>query len=597
MNENRQSLYLFIFIACLGLFLIQGNKTDSSLDITQDEIMGHIRYLSHENRGGRYPGTRGSKDVISYIIKQFKSYGLKPGYNGSFIQPFDITTGIELVEGNYAVANGDTLVISKDYIPLAFSGNSETSGSLVFAGYGFKIDQEELQWNDYKDLDVDGKWVVIMRHSPERHIQHSVYASHSTLHKKMLVARDEGAAGVIFVSQMEDENLYPLTYNRGYKNAGIPVVHLSNKVADNLFKPFGWSRQSIQETMNRSLTSINFNLGNLTFFAKIKLTHKKTRAANVVGTIKSGNRKYRDEYIVIGAHFDHLGMGGTGSGSRDPEIRATHPGADDNASGVSGLLELAQKLSAQKSRLKRSIVFIGFDAEEKGLLGSKHFIKNSTIDINKITTMINMDMIGRMVDSSLTVGGVGTSPVFKPLLDSLKAERAITLGMSNAGFGPSDHASFYIEDVPVLFFFTGIHNDYHTPRDTWKQINLSGTKTLLDLVYDVVFHLSRAKNRPVFSEAGPKQRQMKSTSLKVTLGVMPSYVGTEIGLKIDGLSDPDGPAAKAGIKKGDIVKAINGKSIKDIYEYMERLGELREGMTVPVVIDRGDKEIKLNVTF
>ena len=597
MNENRQSLYLFIFIACLGLFLIQGNKTDSSLDITQDEIMGHIRYLSHENRGGRYPGTRGSKDVISYIIKQFKSYGLKPGSNGSFTQPFDITTGIELGEGNYAVANGDTLIINKDYIPLAFSGSSKTAGSLVFAGDGFKIDQEDLQWDDYKDLDVDGKWVVIMRHSPERHIQHSLYASHSSLHKKMLVARDEGAAGVIFVSQMEDENLYPLTYNRGYKNAGIPVVHLSNKVADNLFKPFGWSRQSIQETMNRSLTSINFNLGSLTFFANTKLIHKTTRAANVVGTIKSGNRKYRDEYIVIGAHFDHLGMGGAGSGSRDPETRSTHPGADDNASGVSGLLELAQKLSAQKSRLKRSIVFIGFDAEEKGLLGSKHFIKNSTININKITTMINMDMIGRMVDSSLTVGGVGTSPVFKPLLDSLKAERAFTLGMSNAGFGPSDHASFYIEDVPVLFFFTGIHNDYHTPRDTWKQINLGGTKTLLDLVYDVVFHLSRAKNRPVFSEAGPKQRQMKSTSLKVTLGVMPSYVGTEIGLKIDGLSDPDGPAAKAGIKKGDIIKAINGKSIKDIYEYMERLGELREGMTVPVMIDRGDKEIKLSVTF
>ena len=362
MNENRQSLYLFIFIACLGLFLIQGNKTDSSLDITQNEIMGHIRYLSHENRGGRYPGTRGSKDVISYIIKQFKSYGLKPGSNGSFIQPFDITTGIELGEGNYAVANGDTLIINKDYIPLAFSGSSETSGSLVFAGYGFKINQEDLQWNDYKGLDVDGKWVVIMRHSPERHAQHSVYASHSSLHKKMLVARDEGAAGVIFVSQIEDENLYPLTYNRGYKNAGIPVVHLSNKVADNLFKPFGWSRQSIQETMNRSLTSINFNLGSLTFFASVNITHKTTRAANVVGTIKSGNRKYRDEYIVIGAHFDHLGMGGAGSGSRDPETRSTHPGADDNASGVSGLLELAQKLSAQKSRLKRSIVFIGFDA-------------------------------------------------------------------------------------------------------------------------------------------------------------------------------------------------------------------------------------------
>ena len=597
MSENRQSLYLFIFISCLGFLLILSNRTDSSLDITQNEIMGHIRYLSHESRSGRYPGTRGSKDVISYIIKQFKSYGIMPGSKGSFVQPFDITTGIELGEVNYAILNGDTLIAKQDYIPLAFSENSAISGSLVFAGYGFKIEQEDLQWNDYKNLDVNGKWVVIMRHSPERHNQHSKYAPHSSLHKKMLVARDQGAAGVIFVSQIEDEDLYPLTYNRGYKNAGIPVIHLSNKAADNLFKPFGWSRQSIQETMNRSLTSINFKLNNMKFFVSVELSLKKTRAANVIGTIKSGNRKYRDEYIVVGAHFDHLGIGGAGSGSRDTETQSIHPGADDNASGVSGLLELAQKLSAQRSRLKRSVLLIGFDAEEKGLLGSKHFIKNPTVDIKKIITMVNMDMIGRMEDSSATVGGVGTSPVFKPLLDSLKGGRMFTLGMSNPGFGPSDHAAFYAEDIPVLFFFTGIHNDYHTPRDTWKNINLSGTKKLLDLVYDVAYHLLRTSSRPTFSEAGPKQRQMSNTTLKVTLGVMPSYVGTEIGLKIDAVSDPDGPAARAGIKKGDIIKAVNGKPIKDIYEYMERLGELRKGMTVPVLIERSKSEMTVSVTF
>lgn len=597
MSENRQSLYLFIFISCLGFLLILSNRTDSSLDITQNEIMGHIRYLSHESRSGRYPGTRGSKDVISYIIKQFKSYGIMPGSKGSFVQPFDITTGIELGEVNYAILNGDTLIAKQDYIPLAFSENSAISGSLVFAGYGFKIEQEDLQWNDYKNLDVNGKWVVIMRHSPERHNQHSKYAPHSSLHKKMLVARDQGAAGVIFVSQIEDEDLYPLTYNRGYKNAGIPVIHLSNKAADNLFKPFGWSRQSIQETMNRSLTSINFKLNNMKFFVSVELSLKKTRAANVIGTIKSGNRKYRDEYIVVGAHFDHLGIGGAGSGSRDTETQSIHPGADDNASGVSGLLELAQKLSAQRSRLKRSVLFIGFDAEEKGLLGSKHFIKNPTVDIKKIITMVNMDMIGRMEDSSATVGGVGTSPVFKPLLDSLKDGRMFTLGMSNPGFGPSDHAAFYAEDIPVLFFFTGIHNDYHTPRDTWKNINLSGTKKLLELVYDVAYHLLRTSSRPTFSEAGPKQRQKSNTTLKVTLGVMPSYVGTEIGLKIDAVSDPDGPAARAGIKKGDIIKAVNGKPIKDIYEYMERLGELRKGMTVPVLIERSKSEMTVSVTF
>jgi len=597
MRENDQSLYLFIFIALLGVFLIQNKRGDSSLDITKKEIMGHIRYLSHENRGGRYPGTRGSKDVISYMIKQFKSYGIFPGHGDSYVQPFDITTGIKLNDGNYMVINGDTLVVGEDYIPLWFSSSSIFTGPAVFAGYGFNSQQKDLKWNDYSGLDVNEKWVIMMRHSPDRHSQHSIYRGHSSLHKKMLVARDLGAEGVIFISQMEDQELCPLVYTRGYKNAGIPVLHLSNKIADNILKPLGWSRQSIQETMNRSLGPVAFEMGNVNIAANVNLSPTKTRAANVVGSIQSGNRKYRNEYIVIGAHFDHLGLGGAESGSRRPDEEIIHPGADDNASGISGLLELAQKLSAQKSRLKRSVLFIGFDAEEKGLLGAKHFIQNTTVDLEKIITMINMDMIGRMEDSSATVGGVGTSPLFEPLLDSLKEGRAFKLEMSKPGFGPSDHAAFYAEDIPVLFFFTGVHNDYHTPDDTWKHINLKGTKDLLDLIYDTIYHISRVENRPLYSEAGPKQRQLNTSALRVTLGIMPSYVGTEDGLKIDAISNSAGPAARAGMKKGDIIKSINNKAIKDIYEYMERLGELSKGMTVPVVIERNGRSIDLSIAF
>ena len=211
--------------------------------------------------------------------------------------------------------------------------------------------------------------------------------------------------------------------------------------------------------------------------------------------------------------------------------------------------------------------------------------------------MINMDMIGRMEDSSATVGGVGTSPAFQPLLDSLKSGRAFNLVMSEPGFGPSDHAAFYAEDIPVLFFFTGVHNDYHTPDDTWKQINLKGTKDLLDLIYDAIYYLLRAENRPVYSEAGPKERRLNTSALKVTMGIMPSYVGSGEGLKIDAISSLSGPAAKAGIKKGDIIKYINNKSISDIYEYMERLAELEKGMTVPVVIERDGKELSIPVTF
>ena len=599
MNENKRALYLILFIVVLGALLIQTKNTGISSEITNNEIMGHIRYLSHDSRGGRYPGTRGSKDAIAYLVKRLKSYGVGPGVENSYVQPFDITTGITLDNTNYAIINEDSLVLKRDYIPLSFSSSGITEGEVVFAGYGFDINEDQLQWNDYSGINVKDKWVMVMRHSPERGNNHSPFAAHSPLHKKMLIARDKGAVGIIFISQLEDEDLLQLNYMPGYENSEIPALHLSNNTADKLLANQGWSRQKIQETMNRSLESLNFQIDGKTLKTSIGLKHTVSRGANVIGEIKSGNRKYRDEYVVIGAHFDHVGQGGPGSGSRKPDLNVVHPGADDNASGTSGLLEIAQKLAAQKSRLKRSVVLIGFDAEEKGLLGAKYFVENPTIDLDNIVTMINMDMIGRMEDSSATVGGVGTSPAFESLLDSLKVGRSFDLSMSEQGFGPSDHAAFYSKNIPVLFFFSGFHNEYHTPEDTWKHINLQGTTDIVNLVYDVVYHLSRTSSRPRFTEAGPKQAQAApmNRSFKVTFGIMPSYTSSEEGLQVDGISKPDGPAATAGITKGDVIKSIDGKIIKNIYEYMDRLGELKTGATVPVTIERNGKQLVLNVSF
>ena len=331
---------------------------------------------------------------------------------------------------------------------------------------------------------------------------------------------------------------------------------------------------------------------------KIQINHLKTRAGNVVGKIKSGNRKHRDEYVVIGAHFDHLGKGGPGSGSRKPKENLIHPGANDNASGISGLLEIAQKLSNQKGKLKRSVLLVGFDAEEKGLLGAKYFVENPPIDLNKIITMINMDMIGRIKDTSVTIGGVGTSPSFEPLLDSLKNYHDIKISMTKQGFGPSDHAAFYSKNIPVLFFFSGFHDEYHTPDDTWQNINLKETKKIVDLIHNIALYITRINKPPVFTESGPKQPQVSPTKrFKVTLGIMPSYGSLEIGLKVDAISKKNGPAAVAGIKPGDIIKSINGKTIKDIYEYMDRLEDLNSGMTVPIIIEREGKKITLNISF
>ena len=603
MNNNTNSLYTYILIVFLGLAMIQMQnigtyRSGSSPSINENDIMDHIRYLSHKDRAGRYPGTRESKDVISYLIRHFKSFGVQPGGgNGSFVQPFNITDGIELGKNNSLIIDGDSLVTGRDYMPLWFSGNETVSAPAVFAGYGFSIDEKELKWNDYNGLDVVGKWVIVMRHGPERNNQHSLYSPHSGLHKKMLVARDKGALGIIYVSQMEDTDIHPLKYIAGYSNAGIPAIHISNEMADELFKTDGWTLERIQKTMNKTLKSIAFKLP-VTINASVDLNPIQTRAANVVGLIQSGNRKYRDEYVVIGAHFDHIGMGGAGTGSRKPDTSAIHFGADDNASGTAGLLEIAQKLVSQKSRLKRSVILLAFDAEEKGLLGAKYFTENPLVDLQNIVAMINLDMIGRMKDSTITVGGVGTSPLFELLLNRESVGRNFTINMTKPGYGPSDHAAFYTKDIPVLFFFTGFHSEYHTPEDSWKLINLKGEKDILDLVYDITFQLSRLSERPVFTEAGPKEgRMQRNTKFKVTFGIVPTYGSTKKGLEVDGISKPDGPAAKAGMLKGDLIKSMGGKPINDIYEYMERLEEIEPGMTITVLIDRDGTELKLPVTF
>ena len=604
MNDNKRAIFTIAFVFILGFFLIRLKKDfnsskNSSFEITEKEIMRHIQYLSHEDRKGRKPGTRESRDVIAYLIKEFKSNGIKPGAkNQSYTQSFDIETGIELGESNFLTINDDSLEINKDYIPLWFSANKTESSSAIFAGYGFNINEESIQWNDYENIDVKNKWVIVFRKSPEADNVHSIFREHSSFHKKMLVARDNGAVGIIFVSQVEDTTLFPLNYISGYKNDGIPAIHISNEIANKLFKPLGWTQEMLQETMNRSMESVNFEIPNLTIEASVELKLTKDRAANVIGILKSGNRKYREELIVIGAHFDHLGLGGERSGSRQVDTLAVHPGADDNASGVSGLLEIAQKVSSFKSKLKRSIVFIAFDAEETGLLGSKFFIENPPFPLEQVTTMINLDMIGRMKESTFTVGGVGTSLIFEPLLDSLSLNRGFTVNKTMAGFGPSDHASFYAMDIPVLFFFTGVHSDYHTPKDTWDLINVEGEKRILNYIYDLVIKLSKNNNRPLFKESGPKSSSMSNgVQFKVSLGIMPSYAGTGDGLEIDGISRKDGPAFKAGMKKGDIIKFIDGKPVNDIYEYMERLSNLEKGMTVPIKIMRNGKLITLSVTF
>jgi len=600
MKIQKNNLVLIGFILTIIVLVLM--KKQSGIDpgnskILESEIIEHIQFLSDDSRKGRYPGTNESKDAISYIIDHWKAIGLKPGgIDGGFTQPFDISEGTEIGEMTSLKIGEDKLNPAIDFIPMPFSGNGSFSGSAVFAGYGFNM-SEEPNWDDYSNIDVNGKWVMVMVDAPEQVHPHSPYFGHASLNKKMMVARDHNALGIIFISKDENRELPNFDHTAASSTKSIPAIQLSGEAANTLLKPFGQSIASIQEIMDSSLETIQFELDDILISTMIELEEKTIQGNNVVGIIRGNDPVLKDEFIVLGAHFDHLGMGGAHTGSRKRDTTAVHNGADDNASGTSGILELSHKLYENRKSLKRSIAFVAFDAEEKGLLGSKYFIENSkVVSPEDISTMINLDMVGRLRDSTIMVGAVGTSPSFEPLLDNLFAESDLSFTKSMEGYGPSDHSSFYVKNVPVLFFFTGAHSEYHLPEDDWELINTHGEKLILDFVYNLTMILNTNNKRPIFSEAGPKEAPKGRRIRGVTLGIIPSYGGgSKEGMKIDGVTSQESPAGKAGMIKGDVIIEINGKSILNIREYMGRMGELKKGQKIKVKVLRNNKTIEMDV--
>ena len=455
---------------------------------------------------------------------------------------------------------------------------------------------KSIKWNDYSQIDVEGKWAVILRAGPNDDTPHSIYNSHLPLRKKVLVAKDNKAAGVIFISQFDDkeDGLIKLRYDNSFSGAGIPVLHISHEVAEELFKYTSKDLKSIQEEINSALQSKSFEIPNVEISATIELEKTKSRAANILSIIEGIDPVLKNEYIVISGHYDHLGMGGPGSGSRVPDTLAIHNGADDNASGTSAVIEIGEKLAANTNALKRSIVLMHFDAEEHGLLGSKYFVENPLIDVNNIVAVINMDMVGHLTENRLTIGGTGTSPSFDDLLNSINAKYNFDLKFSPEGFGPSDHATFYAKDIPILFFFTGTHDDYHKPTDDFDIINVEGSTAIGKFVYDLASQLSQETETLLFTEAGPRESSTPSRSFKVTFGIVPAYGSKAEGLEVDGVRK-GGPAEKGGMKKGDIITSLNNKEVKSIYDYMYRLEELKKGQSVIVNVLRDGEIIELNI--
>jgi hypothetical protein len=552
--------------------------------ITGKEISSTISKLASPEFQGRKPGLPGDSLAARYIVEKFRRSGIKLLYNKGY-QPVKLITGFKFGTENHLSSAQQSFELSTDYEPLFFSANKSFTGKVAVAGYGLTVATDSLKWDEYQDIKADNRWVLIFDGFPAHLQQNRDAKKFGDLRSKVLNAIDHQAGGILIVTAdfttkgaaktvMFDKNSVPYS---------VPILKISQKTADQIL-----NKQLTYNDIDNKIKADQkpySRLMDIEVKGEASVLPKITITQNIVGYLPGSDSRLSEEVIVVGAHYDHLGFGGPGSGSRMPDTVAVHPGADDNASGVAAVIELAQKFSHEKNN-KRPILFVAFTAEEFGLIGSKALVDEPPFSLKKADAMFNFDMVGRLDSAKeLTVGGVGTALETKALVDSLI--KGFSIKISKEGYGPSDHASFYGVDIPVIYFTSGVHDQYHTPKDTYDRINIKGEKMIIENAYSLIQEVANRSKKLTYQESGPKVGNSSRTDLKVTLGIIPDFAGSEKeGLRIDGVT-PGKPASKAGLLKGDIIVAIDGKNVGSIYDYMARMKVYSPGQIISVDVMRG----------
>ncbi len=584
-----QGLVFLLFCGVVSLL-------SASPEIREEEILSHIRYLASPELQGRRAGTPGAEKSARYIAGLFRRWGLQPPPGQkSFYQTFAFTYGFRLGPHNLAeVEIGEermSLKVGKDYQPLAFSENAEVTGPVVFVGYGIR--GGDIPYNDYQGVSVKDKIALVMRYTPEGDNPHSPFFPYAPLRYKAMVAREQGAKAVIFVTGPESpsrEEFPSFQADASFVDSGIPTIVVRTEVAEKMVSATGKDLREIQQEINRTKRPLSFDLP-VKVHLKTEVVRERRKTANVIGYLPGSDPQLREEVVIIGAHYDHLGLGGEGSRARRP-YGAIHYGADDNASGTAGVLELAEYFASRQPRPARSLLFIAFSGEEMGLLGSSFYVKSPVIPLEKTAAMINFDMIGRLRRGRLVTIGTGSSPIWKPLLQKANNPLGLRLVESESGFGASDQTPFYSKGIPVLFFFTGSHAEYHTPEDTWETINADGERKVLELAVRVVEAVANHPERPAFTRV-PSTERMPG-AFRVYLGTIPDYSEEVVGVRLTGVREGS-PAEKAGLREGDIIVQVGGREIRNVYDYTYALADLEPGQPVTIVVVRGGKRVTLTV--
>lgn len=582
-----------VFVILSLILFSCGQKFNS--EITVDDLKESIYYLASDSLKGRQSGEEGNNLAAAYILDKFEKAGLQPLYDAG-LQTFSLVAEAELEDGNIVMLGERSFEAEKDFLPYAFSANTTVEANVVFAGYGIQVNRDTLKWDDFGSTDVTGKWILVLQGDPDLDNPNSPYLEFSSERSKGLTASDKNAAGLILVAGpkfSEEDKLSDLFFDKNSSRFSIPVIQVTRSLANDILSGTGETIESLETKINEQQSGLALKT-DVNLKASINVALKEQETQNVVAMLPGTDSVLKNEYVVVGAHFDHLGMGGPGSGSRALDTIAVHNGADDNASGVAAVIELAEKFASEKTH-RRSLIFVAFSAEEMGLVGSKAFTSNPPVETENVVAMFNFDMVGRLDTTlnALSVGGTKTATETEDILNEQNI--GFTLAFSGEGIGPSDHASFYLEDIPVIYFSTGAHSDYHTPQDDADLINYEGEKKVVEFAANVLTEVVNRDNKLTFQEAGSKFQRSRGGRFKVTFGIMPDYAGLEPrGMRIDGVTK-DKPAYRAGMKKGDIITAIEGKAVKNIYDYMARLQTLEAGSRVSVDIIRDDKPTVLIV--
>lgn len=582
-----------------GLFLStcggpQGSSSDPQ--IVADELREHVEWLASDAMKGRKAGTREADRAARYLANEFERYGLEPmGDEGGYLQAFTFTADISLGSDNALKAEQSgtvsELALNSHWRPLAFTDDGNGEFELVFAGYGISNPGEG--YDDYEGLDVSGKAVLVLPYGPLIEGGGMLYPTYHALRRKAAVARDKGAVLLLIAPHPAldpHDFLEPLRYDQSSSSSGIMAATVTVDAA-NILLGDGPDLSERHTGIDATVRPASEATGT-TVTVSVDVEPLKRTGYNVVGGLSTAGENA--PWVIFGAHYDHLGMGG--EGSLEPGAGQVHNGADDNASGTAGLLELAQ-LFAHEPLTTRNLFFAAFTAEEIGLLGSSYLASNLPPAVGNPEAMLNMDMIGRLTDNALNIYGTGTSPSWDGMVEDLNSrdEFGFEITSMTDGFGPSDHSSFYAKEIPVLHFFTGTTEDYHTPSDDPETLNYEGHQQIVRYIHALVASLDGQSDQLVYQQAG-SQLQGGRMGFSVYTGVTPDFAWDGEGFRITAAS-PGSPAAMAGIEGGDIILRMGQRIIRNIYDYTYALQEGTPGQRVEMEIRRGDQTFTVQIVL